>query len=66
MSAHPVMVAGEGRFDTDLMVSAKGTRLVSKGGAEGILGVAVPERGWGLAVQVDDGPCISKTETLRH
>jgi L-asparaginase II len=54
MSQHPDMVAGEGRFDTDLMTSCA-TRILSKGGAEGVHGVAVPERGLGLAVKVDDG-----------
>ncbi len=54
MSAHPEMIAGDGRFDTDLMTSSS-VRLLSKGGAEGIHGIAVPERQLGLAVHVDDG-----------
>jgi len=54
MTAHPVMIAGDGRFDTDLMTSAA-TRILSKGGAEGVHGIAVPERSLGLAVKVDDG-----------
>jgi len=54
MAAHPRMVAGEGRFDTDLMTTAKG-RVVAKGGAEGVQGVWVPERGLGLAIKVEDG-----------
>ena len=54
MRAHPEMVAGEGRFDTDLMRTAGG-RLVAKGGAEGVHTVAVPERRLGLVVKVDDG-----------
>ncbi len=54
MRAHPEMVAGEGRFDTELMRAAQG-RLVAKGGAEGVHVVAVPERALGLAVKVDDG-----------
>lgn len=54
MRAHPEMVAGEGRFDTDLMRTGRG-RLVAKGGAEGVHTVAVPERRLGLVVKVDDG-----------
>lgn len=54
MRAHPEMVAGEGRFDTELMRAAQG-RLVAKGGAEGVHVVAVPGRSLGLAVKVDDG-----------
>jgi L-asparaginase II len=54
ISAHPLMLAGEKRFDTDLMQSAA-TRLLSKAGAEGVHGVAVPGRRLGIAVKVDDG-----------
>jgi len=54
MRAHPEMVAGEGRFDTDLMRTAKG-RILAKGGAEGVHVVAVPERRLGIVVKVDDG-----------
>ena len=54
MRAHPEMVAGEGRFDTELMRAGAG-RFVAKGGAEGVHIVAVPERGLGLVVKVDDG-----------
>jgi L-asparaginase II len=54
MRAHPEMVAGEGRFDTDLMRTAKG-RIVAKGGAEGVHVVAVPDLGLGIAVKADDG-----------
>jgi L-asparaginase II len=54
MRAHPEMVAGEGRFDTDLMRTARG-RIVAKGGAEGVHVVAVPDLRLGIAVKVDDG-----------
>ncbi|MDJ0523654.1 MAG: asparaginase [Planctomycetota bacterium] len=54
MSEHPEMIAGKGRFDTDLMENSA-QRILSKGGAEGIHGIAVPERHLGLAVHVDDG-----------
>lgn len=54
MLAHPEMVAGEDRFDTDLMLAAKG-RLVAKAGAEGVYVVGAAERRLGLAIKVDDG-----------
>jgi len=54
MTLHPDMVAGEGRFDTDLMKTA-GTRILAKAGAEGVHGLAVPDRNLGLAVKVEDG-----------
>jgi len=54
MMDHPEMVAGEERFDTDLMRAAPG-RLLAKAGAEGVHVVAVPERRLGMAVKVDDG-----------
>lgn len=54
MLAHPEMVAGEGRFDTDLMTSAGG-RVLAKAGAEACYGVSLPEAGWGLALKIEDG-----------
>lgn len=54
MRAHPEMVAGEERFDTDLMV-AGGGRLLAKAGAEGVHVVAAPDAKVALAVKVDDG-----------
>jgi L-asparaginase II len=54
MRAHPDMVAGEGRFDTDLMRLSR-EPLVAKAGAEGVHGVGVPSRGMGIAVKAEDG-----------
>ena len=54
MRAHPLLVAGPGRFDTDLM-QATDAPLVAKAGAEGVHGLYVLGRGFGLAVKVDDG-----------
>ncbi|MFW5714032.1 MAG: asparaginase [Brevefilum sp.] len=61
MMAHPVMVSGPGKFDTELMRAAGG-RVFSKGGAEGyhILGVmpgALGESspGLGIAIKIADG-----------
>lgn len=54
MGAHPEMVGGEGRFDTDLIREPR-ARLVAKAGAEGVHGVWAPDRGLGLAVKAEDG-----------
>ena len=51
MRSHPFMVAGTGRFDTDLM---ERTHLLAKSGAEAVLAVGSPE-GWGLALKISDG-----------
>jgi L-asparaginase II len=55
MTAHPGMVAGKGRFDTDLMAGARHERVLAKSGAEGVHVTAVPARALGMAVKVDDG-----------
>jgi L-asparaginase II len=51
MREHPFMVAGTGRFDTELMDS---TDLLVKGGAEAVLVVGSQE-GWGMALKISDG-----------
>ena len=52
MRAHPELVAGTGAEDTRLMAGVPG--LLAKGGAEGVLAVAVPEVG-AVALKIDDG-----------
>lgn len=61
MIVNPVMVAGPGQFDTNLMSAAKG-KLFSKGGAEGYLIIGVlpgaisqGSPGIGIAVKISDG-----------
>lgn len=51
MRRYPFMVAGTGRFDTELM---QATDLIAKSGAEGVFAAASPE-GWGLALKISDG-----------
>ncbi|WP_166175096.1 asparaginase [Rubrobacter tropicus] len=51
MRAHPFMVAGTGRLDTELMGS---TDLVCKSGAEGVFAAGSSD-GWGLAIKISDG-----------
>lgn len=58
MQRHPEMVAGTGRFNTDLM-RVGGPRLVAKGGAEGYYAVGVLPTdlhpGLGLTLKIEDG-----------
>ncbi len=69
MMSHPEMVAGLGKFDTDLMKAGRG-RVFSKGGAEGyqVLGVMpgatgknVP--GLGIALKISDGDSGGRART---
>ena len=53
-AAHPFMVAGTGRFDTELMATLS-TRAFVKTGAEGVHCGALPELGLGFAIKCDDG-----------
>jgi L-asparaginase II len=54
MTAHPFLVGGTGRFDTHVMEATEG-RVVCKIGAEGVHTLAIPARGLGIAVKVEDG-----------
>lgn len=54
MAAHPFQVAGTGRLCTELMTLV-GDRVVAKSGAEGLLCLALRERGWGVAIKIEDG-----------
>jgi L-asparaginase II len=54
VAAEPTMVAGTGRFDTRVM-ERLGTRVFCKVGAEGVYCAALPDRGLGVAIKVDDG-----------
>jgi L-asparaginase II len=52
MRAHPAMVSGTDTFDTRLTRGVPG--LLAKGGAEGVLGVAITGVG-AVAIKIDDG-----------
>ena len=54
VAAHPVLVAGPGRFDTVALAAAKGQFSV-KTGAEGMYGAILPGPGLGVALKIDDG-----------
>ena len=54
VARHPFRVAGSGRFDTRVM-DKLGERVFCKVGAEGVYCAALPERGLGVAIKIDDG-----------
>lgn len=54
MAAEPFMVAGTGRLNTELM-TVTGGRVLAKDGAEGVLCMALREKGLGVAFKVEDG-----------
>jgi L-asparaginase len=65
MLAHPQLVAGEGRFDTELMRGAHG-QVLSKGGAEGIQCLSRVGEGMGVAIKVEDGASRAKQAVALH
>lgn len=54
MAEHPLMVAGRGRFCTEVMEAAAPAILV-KTGAEGVFTAMLPKEGLGIALKIDDG-----------
>jgi L-asparaginase len=65
MTHHPIMVAGEGEFDTELMKLTQG-EIVSKSGAEGIQCIGRVGEGMGLAIKVLDGAKRAKYAVAIH
>jgi len=59
MTYYPDMIAGEGRFDTELIRLSHG-ELISKGGAEGIQCIGKIGQGMGCAIKVLDGSTRAK------
>lgn len=54
MSENPWIIGGTNRLDTELMEHFKGS-LVVKGGAEGLLCMAIPAKKIGIAIKCEDG-----------
>jgi L-asparaginase len=65
MLNHPDLVAGEGRFDTQLMRLGHG-QVLSKGGAEGIQCLSRVGEGLGVAIKVEDGASRAKHAVALH
>lgn len=60
--ANPFMVAGSGRFCTEVM-KILGEKAFIKTGAEGVFCAALPEYGLGIALKCDDG-AVRGAETM--
>jgi L-asparaginase II len=58
MMAHPHLVAGRGRFCTELMLAIAG-QLIVKVGAEGVYCAGLPGAGIGLALKIEDGHALA-------
>lgn len=54
LRAHPFMLGGSDRFDTELIRATKG-RIIGKMGAEAIYAITVPEAQLGIVIKVADG-----------
>ncbi|MBI1776574.1 MAG: asparaginase [Proteobacteria bacterium] len=54
VAANPLMIAGTGRFDSKVIAACRG-RILVKGGAEGVHAAALPEKGIGVAIKIEDG-----------
>ena len=65
MLAHSDLVAGAGRFDTELMGRSHG-QVLSKGGAEGIQCLSRIGEGLGVAIKVEDGSRRAKQAVALH
>ena len=65
MLAHPELVAGDGRFDTELMRRSHG-QVLSKGGAEGVQCLSRVGEGLGVAIKVEDGSRRAKQAVALH
>lgn len=63
IAAEPFMVAGSGRFDTTVM-QRLGERVCCKIGAEGVYCASLPEKGWGVALKMDDGNTARAAEVV--
>jgi L-asparaginase II len=63
VASAPHLVAGSGRFDTRVM-ERLGARVFCKVGAEAVFCAALPERGLGVAIKIDDGNTARAAEVV--
>ena len=52
--SHPEMIAGDERICTDIM-RLLGKKVFAKTGAEGGYAMSLMEKGWGIAIKIEDG-----------
>ncbi len=65
IAAHPRLYAGTGRLTT-VLLRAVGERVFVKSGAEGVFAAAVPDRGLGIAIKIDDGAGRANEIAMLH
>ncbi len=63
VASAPFLVVGSGRFDTRVM-ERLGARVFCKVGAEAVFCAALPERGLGVAIKIDDGNTARAAEVV--
>ena len=63
VAQNPIMLSGEGRFDTCVTAECQGEVFV-KSGAEGVMAASIPALGYGLAVKIDDGAHRAATAVM--
>jgi L-asparaginase II len=63
MLAYPDLIAGAGRFCTDLMRAMPG-QVIAKIGAEGVYSAVVPAAGIGITLKIEDGDMRSSGVAL--
>ena len=65
MMRNPELVAGKGKFDTEVIKSSHG-QLLSKGGSEGIQCLSKIGEGIGIAIKAEDGSRRAKHAVALH
>jgi len=65
MTNHPDLVAGEGYFDSELIKRGH-SKIISKGGSEGIQCLGLLGEGIGLSIKVEDGSKRAKHAVAIH
>ncbi len=65
ISSYPVLISDNNHFDTEIIKASHG-KIISKGGAEGILCLGKLNEGIGLALKVEDGSKRAKHAVGLH
>jgi L-asparaginase II len=63
IQTHPDLIAGTGRF-CSAITQESGGRILAKMGADGVFCAILPERGWGIALKIDDGHLVAAEVAL--
>ncbi|MBM3633360.1 MAG: asparaginase [Alphaproteobacteria bacterium] len=58
IQTHPDLIAGTGRFCSAITLGTEG-KILAKMGADGVFSVILPEKGWGIALKIDDGNLVA-------